>query len=62
MSQNNITRAEIARLVDVSKETVRRLEKEWGIWSYRRRLPGMRLVKFRRGPTLNLLKAKGLID
>jgi DNA-binding XRE family transcriptional regulator len=62
MSQQNITRAEIARLIDVSKETVRRHEREWGIWSYRRKLPGLRLIKFKRAPTLTLLKAKGLID
>ena len=61
MSTDNITRAEIARLVDVSKDTVRRNEKEWGIWAYRRQL-GPFLIKFRRGPTLTLLKAKGLID
>jgi DNA-binding XRE family transcriptional regulator len=62
MSQQNITRAEIARLVDVSKYTVRRHEKEWGIWAYRRKRPGLRLIKFKRAPTLALLKAKGLID
>ena len=62
MSQKHITRAEIAALVDVSKSTVRRMEREWGIWAYRRRLPGMTLVKFKRGPTLTLLRAKGLID
>ena len=62
MSSINITRAEIAKLVDVSKETVRRHEREWGIWAYRRRLPGLREIKFKRQQTLILLRAKGLID
>lgn len=61
MSANYITRSELAEKIGVSKDTVRRNEKPWGIWAYRRRL-GPYLIKFKRTPTLNLLKAKGYID
>lgn len=61
MSDQYITRAELALRLDVSKDTVRRNEKTWGIWAFRRQL-GPYLIKFKRTPTLTLLKAKGLID
>ena len=61
MSDQYITRAELALRLDVSKDTVSRNEKAWGIWAYRRRM-GPRLIKFKRHQTLTLLRAKGLID
>lgn len=57
-----ISRREIAELAEVSKDTVKRLEKEWGIWAYRKRVPGMLVFRYRRGPTLTLLRAKGIIQ
>ena len=61
MSEQYITRAELAARMDISKDTVRRNEKAWGIWAFRRRL-GPYLIKFKRNQTLTLLRAKGLID
>ena len=58
----SITRGEIAELTETSRETVRRHEKVWGLWAYRRRRPGLRRILYKRKPALLILRAQGLID
>jgi len=62
MSTQNITRRELADITDTSRDTVRRREKEWGIWAFKRRRPGLRQIVYKRHQTLTLLKAKGVIE
>jgi len=58
---DNLSRKDIARLLDVSVDQVRRNESRWGL-KPARRVFNLRFVRYRKGKVIEALRAMGLID
>jgi hypothetical protein len=58
---DNLSRKDIARLLDVSVEQVRANEERWGLRSARR-IFNVRFIRYRKKKALDALMALGLID
>lgn len=60
MSRSFITRKEIAAILEVSVDTVRRQERAWGIFEFRRQLSA-RQIDYRRDAAMRALAALRLL-
>lgn len=58
---DNLSRKDIARLLDVSVDQVRRNESRWGLKPARRGF-NLRFIRYRRARVIEALRAMGLID